>query len=354
MDNSHLEKMFDLVVHMQENAKEDYKFNEKKGITLNYKQQATVLQKSIQAFMQSVAVMDENKKIIQAFSGSSDLPQLTKDVFNVTQIVPIFDTFWQESFKGIRLKKGQLSWEIADVQAGITFEIIPEGGKVKIYSVSGTKEPVSIEKYGAGIGTTWEMIEGRKLYKFIDLMTQARAALNDLWANIHYGLLANAALSAPITFQGVGTDTILERDIATINKGYETIGSATKAKGYGDTANSKMILYASPNLKARLMQAFRATSADIIRGRRDGVVAASVAGQVIEYAVLPRFTWNSNIPANKAVLILPGNKIQNSMYMQEFSMSDKDIETLSEVKTYWTAFGAIVGDSDQTAELAFV
>jgi len=353
MDNSHLEKMFDLVVHMQENAKEDYNFNEKKGIILNYKQQGAVVQKSLQAFMQSVAVMDDKEKIIQAFSGSSDLPQLTKDVFNVTQIIPIFDTFWQESFKGIRLKKGQLSWEIADVQAGITFEIIPEGGKVKIYSVSGTKEPVSIEKYGAGIGVTWEMIEGRKLYQFIDLMTQARAKLNDLWANIHYGLLGTAAATIPITWQGVTADPILERDIATINKGYETIGNATKAKGYGDTANSRMIMYASPNLKARLNQCFRATSADIIRGRRDGA-ASSVAGQVLEYAVIPRFTWNSNVPANKALLILPGNKIQNSMYLQELSLSDKDIETLSEVRTYWTAFGAIVGDADQTAELAFV
>jgi len=346
-----LDRAFDLLLHMREHSEEDYTLDAKKGIVLNRKEQGAVLQKAIQSFMQSVAVK-EGDKIIQAFSGSSDLPVLTKDVFNVTQVMPIFDTLWQESYKGIPLRKGQLEWEIADVQAGFTFELIPEGGKIKFYSISGTKESAKIAKYGMGIGLTWEMIEGRKLYAFVDLMGQVRARLNNLWADTHYGLLATAALSAPIAWQGVATDPVVERDIATINKGYETIGSACKAKGYGDTANAPMLLYVSPLLKARVMQAFRATSRDIIVGRQAGA-ASTVAGQIVEYNVAPRFTWNSNVPANKAVLVLPGNKIQNSVYLRELGLSERDIETLSELRTYWTAFGAIVGDTDQTAELAF-
>ena len=88
-----LERVFDLVVHMRENPGDDYTLDQKKGVVLNYKQQGMVLHKSIQAFMQSVAVKTEDDKIIQAFSGSADLPQLTKDVFNVTQQVPTFDTY---------------------------------------------------------------------------------------------------------------------------------------------------------------------------------------------------------------------------------------------------------------------
>lgn len=347
-----LERMFDLVVYMREHGGEDYPFDKKKSITLNHKQQATVLHRSIQAFMQAVGVVDENKKIIQAFSGSSDLPQLTMDVFNVTQAVAVYDTFWQSSFKGIQLRKGQLSWEIADVTAGVAFELIPEGGKVKFFGISGDKTDARIDKYGAGLGVTWEMIEGRKLYQFVDLMNDVRSKLNILWADTHYGLLATAAAINTISWQGVATDPVLERDIATINSAYETIGNATKNKGYGDTANSVMYLYASPLMKSRINQAMRATSTDIIRGRRDGA-SSSVAGQVIEYNVQPRFSWNSSIPAGQAVLILPGNKIQNSVYMQELGLSERDIETLSEMRTYWTAFGAIVADSDQCAELEF-
>lgn len=346
-----LDRMFDLVVHMHENAGADYVFDKKAGLTLNYKQQGYILHKSIQCFFQAVGVK-EGDKIIQAFTGSSELPILTKDVFNVTQAVPVFDTFWQLAFKGIQLKKGQLSWDLADVAVGLVFDLIPEGGKAKFYGISGSKVPVTIDKYGAGIGITWEMIEGRKLYQFIDLMTQVRARLNNLWADIHYTLLATASLDELITWQGVGTDATLIRDIATINAGYEKIGEVTKDKGYGDTANMEMLLYLSPKLKARVMQAMRATSPDIIRGRRDAAVG-SKEGQIIEYNVTPKFTWNSNIPTNKGVMILPGHKIQNSVYLQELSLNEKDIETLSEMRTYWTAFGAIVGDTDQAAELSF-
>lgn len=347
-----LERTFDLLVHMRENPEEDYVLDKKKNIVLNRKQQGAVLQKAIQAFMQSVAVKDQDGKIIQAFSGSSDLPVLTKDVFNVTQEVPNFDTLWQASYRGVPLRRGQLSWEIADVSAGFSFELIPEGGKVKFHSISGATADAKIAKYGMGIGVTWEMIEGRKLYAFVDLLMQTRAALNILWADTHYGLLATAAATVPVAWQGAATDPIIDRDIATINVGYTTIGDATKDKGYGDTANMPMLLYASPLLKARLMQAFRATSSDIVSGRRDGA-ASSVAGQVVEYAVTPRFSWNTNIPADKAIMVLPGNKIQNSVYLRELGLSERDIETLSELRTYWTAFGAIVGDADQTAELAF-
>lgn len=336
-----LERVFDMIVHMRENEKVDYKFD--KGINLNYKQQGIVLRKSIQAFMQGVAVK-EGDKIIQAFSGSSDLPQLTKDVFNVTGDIPTFDTHWQSAFKGVPLKKGQLSWEIADVASGLVFSLIPEGGKAKFYGVSGNKVDAKIEKYGAGIGVTWEMIEGRKLYQFVDLMNTTRAKLNNLWADIHYGLLGVAAANNQVTYQSTGA-TELEKDIATINKGYETIGLACKDKDYGDTANMPMVLYASPALKGRITAAIDAGFSDLTKSNRSSV-------QTMNYNVIPHYTWNSGLTADTFVMALPGAKIQNAAYIQELGLTERDIETLSDLRTYWSMFGAIVADTDQTAEMA--
>lgn len=338
------ERTFDLLVHMRKNPGEDYTFDKKKNIVLSHKAQAFVLHKSIQAFFQGVGVM-EGDKIIQAFSGSSDLPTLTKDVFNVIQTVPNFDTFWQLAFKGVKLKKGQLSWEIADVASGLMFELIPEGEKVKFYGVSGNVVDAKINKYGAGIGVTWEMIEGNKLYQFVDLMGQVKAKLNDLWSDIHYGLLGTAAATNPIAYQLAGTDPILDRDIATINKGYETIGAACKDKGYGDTANAPMVMYCSPSLKARINQAMRVTTSEIVRSIGHG--------QMVEYNVAAKYTWNSNVPTDKALMCIPGFKTQNAVYLQELGLSEQDIATLSEMRTYWSAFGAIVADTDQFVELAF-
>ena len=83
-----LDRLFDLALHMQHNRGEDYSFDKKRGITLNYKQQARVVHKCIQAFMQGVGTKTEKDVVIQAFYGSSALPRLTHDVFNVTQAVP--------------------------------------------------------------------------------------------------------------------------------------------------------------------------------------------------------------------------------------------------------------------------
>lgn len=341
-------KLFDLVVHMNKNPGQPYTLD---GIRLNEQAQMNVLKKSIQAFVHKVGVQKKNQ-IIQAYAGSSELPVLTKDVFNVTQPTPTFDLLWQKAYKTIQLRQGQLSWEIATVEDGMAFELVPEGESCKFYGISGTTQVIGIQKYAAGIGLTWETIEGRKLYKFIDLLMAMRSKLYGLWADIHYGLLAAAALINQITWQGVATDSILARDIATINLGYVTIGEATKDSGYGDTANAPMLLYASPKLKARINQAMRATSTDVIAKSETGA-AGSKAGQIVEYNVEPNYTWNAAIPVNKALMVLPGNKIQNAIYLRELGLSEKDIKTLSELRAYWTAFGAVIGDTDQCAELAF-
>ena len=346
-----LERIFDLACHMRDNKGEDYVLDKKKGNILNYAGQGFVLNKSIQAFMQGVGARPEKDKVIQAFEGSSALPQLTKDVFNVTQAVPVYNLLWQAAFKGIPLKKGQLSWEIADVSSGITFKLIPEGGKVDFYSLSGDKEAIGIQKYGAGLGLTWEVMEGRKLYMFVDQMLQARARLYELWANTHYTLLNTAAAVNVIAWQGAATDPVVDRDIATINLAYETIGNACKAKGYGDMANTPMLLFAPPSRKARIMQAMRATSAEMIAGRRSAAATGAFAGQVVEYNITPYFTWNANVTAATGAMVLPGNKIQNSIYMQELGLSEDDIETLSKLQTYWTAYGATVADTDQCAQV---
>lgn len=340
-----LDKVFDLYLHMNDRDTRGTDFDFE-GTILNPEQQTKVVTKAVQAFMHKTGRKD-GEKLIQAFTGSSDLPVLTKDVFNVVNQVPNYDLAWQEAYKGISLRKGQLSWEIGTVETGAAFKLIPEGGKVQFNRFTGEKVTIGIEKYAMGMGISWETVEGRKLYQFIDQMEQTRAKLYDLWAEIHYGLLATAGATNQIAYQLTATESILERDIATINKGYEDLGEATKDKGYGDTANAPMLLYTSPKLKARVMQALRAASPDMVRSGR------AKSGQVVEYNVAPRFTWNSNIPASKGLLVLPGNKIQNSVYLRELSLSKQDMESLTELRSYWTAFGATVADTDQVYELAF-
>lgn len=334
------DKLFEVMIDMRENPEGDYKGFAK---PLNQKQKGKFVKKAIQAFMHNIANGTE-KRSIQAFSGSTDLPKLTKDVFNVTIQTQNFDLSWQKAFRGVPLMKGQLEWEIATVSDATQFKLTPEGAKCFIGSVSGEKLIADVQKYSKGLGFTWEMMEGRKLWKFVETLESARDKLYGLWALIHYGLLATAAATNPVAWVAGTND--LDRDIKTINAGAALITTATKDSGYGDTAQAQLIMYVSPLLRDRMDAALKATRTELIVG---GVKQAAPVSWPVEVL----YTYNSQIPANKAVMVLPGHKIQNAVYMQEMSLEEKDIETLSKIRTYWTAFGAVVADNDQTAELAF-
>ena len=49
----------------------------------------------------------------------------------------------------------------------------------------------------------------------------------------------------------------------------------------------------------------------------------------------------------------PGQKIQNAEKFRSMSLERKEQESLMELKTYWTCFGAVVGDGEQTVEVNF-
>ena len=345
-----LEKLFELVVHAGDELTKgtEYRMPTKKGFAvLNSKEQAKVVAGAIQAFFLDGVTSDGGSKIIQAFSGSSDLPQPGSDVFNVTNQVINYDILWQKAFKAVQLMKGQLQWDISNVTSGLAFKKIPEGGKVSFEGISGSTTTVPVLKYGTGLAVTFEMIEGRKLYQFVDMMEQKRAALYDLWGDIHYGLIqAAGAAGSETTWQGVATDKTVDRDIQTINLGCYTLGNNNKGKGYGDTANSPILLYASPLFKDRVLAALRTTQAVTVQG--------SNQGQAVNHIVEPVFTYNAALTANKGFLVLPGRKLQNSAYKKLFSVGpERDIETLSILESHWTMFGAAVGDTQQVQQIAF-
>lgn len=338
------ERVFDVVQHRREHPGEAYtKF---KSGPLNANEQDVFIRRALQAFIHGVADINSTGLVsVQAFAGSSDLPKLTKDVFDVTTKVDNFDLAWQDSFKGIPLRKGQLSWEITDVEQAITFKQIPEGGKVEFGSFTGDKVTASVHKYGAGVGMTWEIIEGNKLYAFVERLEVTRAKLYGLWADVHYGLLNAGAAQNTVAWQGAGTDKQIDRDIATLNQGAYTIGNACKNKGYGDTANAPMILYISPQYKARINAALKTGQSDIVVSGGKGVS--------VNWPIEVRYTFNSKITTGKGLLVLPGHKIQNAVYLRELGLSKQEIDSLNELRTYWTAFGAVVADDEQCAQLSF-
>lgn len=337
-----IDRLFDMICHLSDNKKSEYTI--KDGVSLKPSKLQAFIQKQMhESIIASSTQVPNTNKAIQAFTGSTDLTEMTKNVWNAFQETPNFDTLWQAAFRTVPLRKGQLSWEIGNVVSGVAFKLLEEGGKVEYAGITGSKITGNVELYGSGLSLSWTTIEGRDLAGFYNAMTDFRAKRMTEYADIFYGLLATAAATNAVAYQS-GTTT-LDKDINTLNKGYDTIGTACKDKGFGDTANARMICYAAPSLRGRLNQALKATNSDLVRGK-DGI---NVYGNI---EIL--YTYNSNIPANKVVMVLPGNKIQNAIYMQEKSFERTDPDNLNMLKSSFTAIGGIVGEADQTVELSFV
>jgi hypothetical protein len=340
MDPKFEEKLFNLAyAHHNETSMKVGKH------VLTPKQVTNTFYRSVQAFLRSPIQKIDKDRSIQAFTTSSDIQVASTDVFNVTTEVTNYDLLWQEAFKSINLRKGELSWEIHTAKNGVTFYEIPEGGKIKYLGMNSSKTTVNVKKYGAGLGVTWETMEGRKVYLFIDQIETARSAYYNKLGEIHYGLLATAGATNTIAYQGATSDSVLDRDIQTINYAYEQISDDNKDSGYGDTVNSRYLLYTAPTLRSRINRALRATSAE--------VASLGGRGQVVDANVDPRYTWTSQISANKALMVLPKQKIQNSEYLGLTTFEKTDQDSMNKFKAYWTAFGAAIGDNDQVYEVSF-
>ena len=298
-------------------------------------QPAHVLEQQVQAFQ---------KKIQAAgFTVSSDIPQLTKEAFTVTVESDYFDMGYERVFKNIQLGMNEDSWEITDLQNSLVVQKVNEGESLTVHGYTGDKITASTDYYGGALGWTDKMIRYRKLSSIIQVAETFRNKYFTTKSEAHYLLLAAAVDAAynNITAYNVSNDGQLQNDIKTINAAAHTLSNRCKDKGYGDTAQMPLVLYCNPGVEDRIEAAFRATTANIAGAGANG---ESITRRRIERI----YTYNSNIPTARPILVLPYNKIQKAEGMAPTIYSQpQDILTLNYVQSVWGIYGAAIGDTDQ-------
>lgn len=275
---------------------------------------------------------------------STDFAKLVSDAFNVTIGAVAYDLGYERAFKSVPLGTRQDTWDIYDVQNGLTFRLIPEGDRVQVDGLSGSLVTCHVDYYGGALGWTDKMIRYRKVAAMVDM---AQIFRNRFWSNKadnHYLLLATAAALNVTAWQGAAGDGQVRRDIATLNQAAFTLADRCKDKGYGDTAAMELILYANPLDKSRILAAMNATTATL--------ASALGPGTTVQWTITPIFTFNSNIVSGSPILVLPGNKIQSAEDLPPTTfVAPKDPLTLNEVQAVWSIYGAAVADTDQCQQL---
>lgn len=281
---------------------------------------------------------------------STNFDKITNDLVKVFNEGPIYDNLYELAFEEVQATEG--TWTIASVTDGVTFEQVPEGHALKLRSMQSGLQTARTAKYGAAMGWTDEMIRHRELARMQSLQTRI---VNRYWrhkADQHYGLLAAAAPvdnsnSNVTVYDTTAGNTQVARDIDTIDAASFALGNRNKEKDYD---MNRALLYLPMSLKKRIGKAFNVSAGP------PTLSSSQAAGSIrdeMAYDVQPLYTWNTNIPANTGIMVLPGNLIQRVDEVPPFFLNDTDILSLQYIIAMWTYYGAAIGDTGQVQRVLF-
>ena len=288
---------------------------------------------------------------IMAFTTAGAIVQPDRQTLSAFADHLYFDDRWKMAFMPVMLAEGEVKWEIHNVNNPIIMTEIAEGGQTRTQRVDSTKTEYEALRYGSEIGFTEQMLVGNRLSMFVTSIEQLRTAYQRAISDSHYSVLATASTTGAgtqITYQGNATESVLSRDIKTINEGLGKIEGDLKDVAPEEVESGSYVLYVQGiALKGRTVAAVAASLASLTNERVSRDTSAPV-----QRTVMVASTLNSNVPADKGILVLAGRKLQTAdAGARSYQVLDPKSENLC--RMLWARWGVAAADSRQAVELSF-
>lgn len=284
---------------------------------------------------------------IQAWTDKSDFPsgESFYPLLAPISATPFFDEGFKELFKMLDFTgSGKGGFQQLSLENTVEFSLIPSGDKAKIYNITGSKENIMFDKYGAGLEWDKVLMEDAEWTQVADILTAFRSAAYQNYAEIHYDLLAAAAVTqadiawhAPVPAALANTDAAYtaNRDIQTINDACQTIAIDCQDKGYGVTPTTQFIVLTPLQLRGRIRQAL-------------GLALQGFGGSPLHSDFNIRQVTTMMLDTTDHYLVgLPGVKMQSGMRLNLEELTEENILARSTTQVDWMRFGAGIGDADQ-------
>jgi len=285
------------------------------------------------------------RKALQEFSTKGDFPTSVLDIIDKYHLTTGYDNGYEEIFD-IRDFSGtkKSGFDLLDVQSGLTFEKVDPGGKLKVYSISGSKVHVYFDYYGGALGWHRQLIDDEEWWTLEDNAIEFRNKAYAYRAQVFYALIEALDSSKNVAWQNpepsglASTDPsyIANRDAQTINKAAVEILTAIKDKGYSvNPVNAEMIVLTPLALKGRIRRAL---------GLMLQPMANSEKFVDFNFRMITTTLLSSN---TQYYVILPKNKLKGGYRMDLKVFSDFDILSYTDTTAGWMRYGGAIGDSDQ-------
>ncbi len=280
----------------------------------------------------------------QAFGTSADFPTSVLEVMRKYQLTTYFDTAYEQVFDILDMRNSNRnSFEILDIQDALSFSLVPEGMKAKVYGMSGEKATVSLDMYGGGLSWSRRLFDDKEYWTIENNAIAFRNKWYSTKASNFYALIEALGAAQNIAWQNpdpAGVANTNEnytciRDIETINLACQTILVNCRNKGYGITPNTEFKILAPIQLKGRLSRAL-------------GLVQQPFAGSVSRtyYNVSPIYTLSLEA-TDVYYVILPKQKLLGANRQDLTIFSKFDELSYSEIAVGWGRYGGAIGDSEQ-------
>lgn len=296
-----------------------------------------------QAFAESGDRAKAMSVFTQAFATAGDFPTTVLEVMDKFHQLTYFDTGYEQVFDMMDMRQSNRNgFSITDVISGLTFALVPEGMKAKIFKMSGAKYDVTLDMYGAGLGWSRRLFDDREYWTIEDNVKEFRNKAFSSRAQSFFDLVENLPVTydqAWVAIEGSIPNTnenyVPLRDIRTINKACESILDRTKDLGMAVTPNSEFIILAPTQLKNRLPRAL-------------GMVQQPFAGSTDQLAYTVRVVYTMMFTSTtEYYVILPGRKMKGAIRMDLTVFSDFDIVSYNDIAVGWQRYGGGIGEIKQ-------
>ncbi len=281
----------------------------------------------------------------QAFATSAnDFPASVLEVLAKYQQLEYFDTAYENVFNMIDMRNSnRASFDILDVEDGLTFSAVEVGEKARIYKMSGAKTNVPVTLYGGGLGWSKLLFDDKEYWTLENMAIAFRNAAMESKAQDFYDLIEAIAATYDLAWQAVtpsGVPNTNEnynaiRDINTINKACENILTRCKSLGFGVNPSSQFVILAPHPLVGRLSQALNIV-----------LQPFSSSTPRLTYNVVPYYTLMFTA-TDKFYVCLPKQKIMGAIRKDLEVMFRDDIEAYTEIAVGWQRYGGAIGELKQ-------
>lgn len=206
-------------------------------------------------------------------------------------------------------------FRVREVSSGLSFEKRPEGGRAKIYSITGSEVYVTFDTYGGGLEFDQAWFQDQEWWLLEDSAAEFRHAWYRDKATTFYTLIGAISSDNNIAYDTTGADT-LQKDINTLNTAAADLISKLSTAGYAVTATTKIKVLSPIQLKGRLERALAAVHL---------VSGISGASTKVEYNIEPVYSSNvldnGSLTTDKWFMAVPGlkNKVGEKMPLTVFT-----------------------------------